>query len=268
MNVSLALGPSTVFALIALAAFLIFFFVAWSNSEQGRSPTLRALRPLTRLRGLIGQSAESGRRLHYSPGSGGLNDQPGAAETLSSLTTLGEISRGTARSGASLEISANDTLTYLAAGDVSEVAFTEAGRPDDFSRDDVHFVTQQDRLAYIAGVESSLATEATAGTVLLGRFDAEYLLAGETASRLAIPQIAGSSRVEAMPLMVLSAGEEETLLGEEIYAVPAYLDHRPALLASLRAQDALRLLVIVAIIVGVIAASTGLVSDIGNYFLR
>ena len=60
MNVSLALGPSTVFALIVLAAFLIFFFVAWSNSEQGRSPNLRALRPLTRLRGLIGQSAESG----------------------------------------------------------------------------------------------------------------------------------------------------------------------------------------------------------------
>ena len=268
MNITLALGPSTVFVLIVLVAFLIFFFIAWSNIEQGRGHSLRALKPLNRLRSLLGQSAESGRILHYSPGSGGLNDQTGAAETLSSLTTLGEVSRGAARAGASLEVSANDTLTYLAAGDVAQIEFDDAGRSEDFSRDNVHFITQQDRLAYIAGVESSLNSDAVAGTVMLGRFDAEYLLAGETASRLNIPQIAGSSRVEAMPLMIISAGADETLLGEEIYAAPAYLSRRPALLASLRAQDALRLLIIAVIILGVIAASTGLVSNIGDYFLR
>jgi hypothetical protein len=268
MNITLALGPSTVFVLIALVAFLTFFFIAWSNIEQGRGHTLRVLRPLNRLRSLIGQSAESGQGLYYSPGSGGLNDQAGAAETLSSLTTLGEVSQGAARAGATLTVSANDTLTYLAAGDVVQAEFARADRPDDFSRDNVHFITQQDRLAYIAGVESALNSEGTTGTVMLGRFDAEYLLAGDTASRLNIPQIAGSSRVEALPLMLLSAGADETLLGEDIYAAPAYLSRRPALLASLRAQDALRLLIIGVIILGVIAASTGLVSDIGNYFLR
>ena len=195
MNITLALGPSTVFALIVLIAFLIFFFIAWSNIEQGRSLTLRSLRPLNRLRSLLGQSAESGKGLYYSPGSGGLNDQPGAAETLSSLTTLGEVARGAARTGASLEVSANDTLTYLAAGDVAQDAFDAAERPADFNRDNVHFITQQDRLAYIAGVENALDTGANAGVVMLGRFDAEYLLAGETAHRLNIPQIAGSSRV-------------------------------------------------------------------------
>lgn len=269
MNISLALGPSTVFVLIVLVAFLIFFLVAWSNVEQGRGRTLRALTPLNRLRSLLGQSAESGRGLHFSPGSGGLNDQPGTAETLNGLALLDEIARGAARAGASLEVSANDTLTYLAAGDVAEAEFEAAGRPDDFDREDnVRFVTQQDRLAYIVGVESALGTGETGGAVLVGRFDAEYLLAGETASRLNIPQVVGSSRVEALPLMTVSAGFEETLVGEEIYAAPAYLSRRPALLASLRAQDALRLLVIAVIILGVIAASTGLVSDIGNYFLR
>lgn len=268
MNITLALGPSTVFALIVLIAFLIFFFIAWSNIEQGRSLTLRSLRPLNRLRSLLGQSAESGKGLYYSPGSGGLNDQPGAAETLSSLTTLGEVARGAARTGASLEVSANDTLTYLAAGDVAQDAFDAAERPADFNRDNVHFITQQDRLAYIAGVENALDTGANAGVVMLGRFDAEYLLAGETAHRLNIPQIAGSSRFEALPLMVISAGSEETLIGEEIYAAPAYLSRKPAQLASLRAQDALRMLIIAVIIVGVIAASTGLITDIGNYFLR
>jgi hypothetical protein len=71
-----------------------------------------------------------------------------------------------------------------------------------------------------------------------------------------------------MPLMLASAGPESTLLGEEIYAAPAYLSRRPALLASVRAQDALRMLIILAIILGVIAASTGLLPNIGDYFLR
>ncbi|MDB5081764.1 MAG: hypothetical protein JWP00_3688 [Chloroflexi bacterium] len=269
MNVSLALGPSTVFALIVLIAFLIFFFGAWSRIEQqGHRPVLRALRPLVRLKSLIGQSAETGKGLYYSPGSGGLNDQPGAAETLSSLTTLSAVSRGAARSGASLQVSANDTLSYLAAQDVVQAEYAGAGRLDDFDPHNVRFVTQQDRLAYIAGVESSLDEEAISGSVMLGRFDSEYLLAGERANQLDIPQVAGSSRVEAMPLMLASAGPESTLLGEEIYAAPAYLSRRPALLASVGAQDALRMLIILAIILGVIAASTGLLPNIGDYFLR
>lgn len=268
MNISLALGPSTVFIFIALAAFLIFFFVAWSNIERGRRPTLRVLPPLSRLKSLIGQGAESGQGLYYSPGSGGLNDQPGAVETLSSLTTLAEVSRGAARAGAALQVSANDTLTYLAAGDVMQVEYAEAGRLDDFSRDNVRFITQQDRLAYIAGVQDALDEEAVSGSIMLGRFDSEYLLAGDAARRLDIPQIAGSSRVEAMPLMLVNAGAEGTLLGEEIYAAPAYLNRRPARLASLPAQDALRLLIIAAIILGVIAATTGLLPNIGDYFLR
>ncbi len=269
MNISLALGPSTVLIFIVLAAFLIIFFVAWYNIEHGRHPVLRLLPPLNRLKNLIGQSAESGQSLYYSPGSGGLNDQPGAAETLSSLTTLAEVSRGAARAGAALQVSANDTLTYLAAGDVLQVEYAEAGRLDDFSRDNnVRFISQQDRLAYIAGVQSVLDEEAVSGSIMLGRFDSEYLLAGETASRLGISQIAGSSRVEAMPLMLVSAGTEGTLLGEELYAVPAYLNRRPARLASLRAQDALRLLLILAIILGAIAATTGLLPTIGDYFLR
>jgi hypothetical protein len=268
MNVSLALGPSTVLVLIVLAAFLIFYFVAWSNIEQGRQPILRVLQPLSRLKSLIGQSAETGRSLYYSPGSGGLNDQPGAAETLSSLTTLSAVSRGAARAGAPLQVSANDTLAYLAAEDVVRAEYALAGRQDDFSRDNVRFITQQDRLAYIAGVQSALGEEAISSSILLGHFDAEYLLAGDQANRLNIPQLAGSSRVEAMPLMLVSAGMEDTLLGEEIYAAPAYLTRRPALLASVRAQDAVRMLIILAIILGVVAASTGLLPNIGDYFLR
>ena len=59
MNISLALGPSTVFIFFVLCRFLIFFFVAWSNIERGRPP-FAVLRPLTRLKNPIGPERESG----------------------------------------------------------------------------------------------------------------------------------------------------------------------------------------------------------------
>ncbi len=265
---SLALGPSTVFVLIALAAFVIFFFAAWAVIERGRRPTLRPLRPLGRLQRLIGQSAETGQSVHFSPGSGGLNGQPGSAEALSGLTTFSSAARLAARSKGRVEISSNDTLTYLVSNDVLQAEYAQAGRLEDYHPNDARFVTQADRLGYIAGVSAILSEKPTAGNVMLGRFDSEYLLAGERSNRLNIPQVAGSSRIEAMPLMLASAGAENTLLGEEIFAVPAYMDRQPAHLASVVAQDRVRLVVVVVIILGTLAATLGLVPNIGDYFLR
>ena len=254
--------------LIALLIFVILFFSAWVPIERGRKIELRTLPGLNRLRRLIGESAENGQRVHYAPGSGGLDGQSGTAETFSSLTSLASVAQTAARSKVNLTVSTNETLTYLIANDVVESEYIEVGRREDFQLTDVQFVTQQDRMAYIAAVNSRLTETETGSSIVLGRFDSEYLLAGDIANRRNIPQVAGSSRIEAMPLMVASAGPDNSLLGEEIYAVPAYLDRQPARLASLVAQDRSRLIIVLVIIVGVIVSSLGIVPDLGNFFLR
>ncbi len=265
---SLALGPSTIYIIFALLIFLIFFIAAWAPIERGRQPFLRPMRALNNLRRLIGQSAESGQSVHYSAGTGGLNGQPGSAEALSGLTSLAAAAQVAARSKAHLTVSTNDTLTYLVADDVVQSEYVETGRRDDYQPTDLRFITQQDRLAYIAGVTAILGENQTSANVMLGRFDAEYLLAGDQANRRNLPQVVGSSRLEAMPLMIASAGPENTLIGEEMYAAPAYLDRQPVHLASLIAQDWARLTIIIIIILGVLAATFGLLPDIGISNLR
>jgi hypothetical protein len=270
MNITLALGTSTVFVLIALLIFLILFFLAWFPLERGRKLNLRPLKPLARLEEMIGRSAESGKSIHYSPGTGGFTSPTGATapETLAGLTALSSVARASARTTANVTVTSNDALTYLVAGDVTAAEYAAVGRPEDYSPTNVRFITQDDRIAYAAGVTGLLGESKFDGNVMLGQFESEYLLAGDQANRRDVPQIVGSSRVEALPFMVASAGSENTLLGEEVYAAPAYLDRQPAHLASLVTQDRVRLIVIAAIILGVVAGSAGLLNNIGDYFLR
>lgn len=263
---SLAFGASTVFMILALLLFLLLFFAAWIPIERGRQILLRPLRSLNRVRDMSEQAAETGTTLHFSPGVGGLNGQPGTAEALNGLTTLTAVSRMSARTRGNLVTTTNDSLTYVAAEDVERHEYIRAGRDTDFTPEKAQFITQQDPIAYMAGTNYVVSNKDVSGSVMLGRFGAEYLLAGDTLARRNLPQVAGSSQVEALPLMLGTAGMDNVLLGEEIYAAPAYLDREPARLASLQAQDRLRLIIIVLIIAGVIAASAGL--NIGDYFLR
>lgn len=272
MNVTLALGPSTPWVVVILAVFILLFFMAWAPIERGRRPNLRTLRPLNKLQEIIGKSAENGKAVHYSPGTGGFTNQAGAgaAETLSGLTTLSAISRAAARSTAEVMVTTNDSLTYLIANDVVQTEYAQTGRLEDYKPTGVRQLTQSDPLAYSAGVAGLLAEKNLAGNIMLGRLDSEYLLAGDQSNRRDVPQVVGSSRVEAMPLMLASAGADNTLLGEEVFVAPAYLERQPAQLASVAAQDRVRVLVLLLIVIGIIATtvSTDFASWIANNFLR
>lgn len=263
---TLAFGTSTVFMVIIGVIFVILFFAAWSQIERGRKPNLRLLSPVTKLRNIIEQSAETGSRVQYAPGSGGLTGQSGTAEALNGLTTQASLSRIAARTKGQLVIQTDDTLTYVAANDIHQSEYVQAGREDDYNRIDSHFVTQQDRVAFAAALTATDAESDVSGQILLGRFGDEVLLATDKAVSRKLPQIAGSTQVEALPLMLTTAGLKNTLIGEEIYATPAYVDRKASHLASLQVQDWVRVAIIAAIIVGTILATVGY--PIGNYLLH
>lgn len=267
MNISQGLGTATVLVVILIIVFLILFFATWAGIERGRQLNLRFLPPFKRVRTIVQDSVETGKRVHFSPGTGGLNGQKGTAEALSGVTTLGAVAQIAARSKSYITITTNDALVNLTAKDTTFAEYNQAGRIDDYNPSNVQLLTQHDNLAYIGGVSAFLANGNVGGSIMIGRFGAEYMLAGDVASKNNIAQVAGSTQLEAIPLMLLSAGHENTLIGEEVYAAPAYLGREPAQMASLQAQDIIRVLLIIAMIAGIIAATLGF--DIaGNLFLR
>jgi hypothetical protein len=256
-----------VLSVIVIVVFLLLFFVAWAGLERGRKLNLRFLPPIKKVRGAIAQSVETGKTVHYSPGTGGLNGRQGTAEALNGVTTFAAVSQIAARSKSYLYATGNDALVTLMANDTAQAEYSRAGRIEDYNPTNVQFVTQQDNLPYMAGVAAFLGEENPTANIMIGRFGSEYILAGDVASKKAVEQVVGSTQPEAIPLMLLSAGHQNTLIGEEVYAAPAYLAGEPAQTAALQAQDIIRVLLIIAMLAGIIAATLGF--DIaGNLFLR
>jgi hypothetical protein len=86
--------------------------------------------------------------------------------------------------------------------------------------------------------------------VMVGHFGDEYLLLGEAGAQRHIVQVAGSNALGVHPFM--KATSDQILVGEEMFAAGAYLTDLPEYAASLRLQDVLRLLIVIAVVVGVL----------------
>jgi hypothetical protein len=101
-------------------------------------------------------------------------------------------------------------------------------------------------MAYASGVTTLYGRQPLEASQMFGAFDQELLLAGEVGAQLHVPQLVGATSTSAQPIALLAA--DDMLVGEEIYAAEAYLGSLPSAQARLLTQDALRSVVILAII--------------------
>jgi hypothetical protein len=86
--------------------------------------------------------------------------------------------------------------------------------------------------------------------MLNGSFGYEAGLAADFGERAHNFVIAGSDDVQSQALLYAVA--QEPLIGEEVFATPAYLDAGAVHKASLRAQDAIRFIILALIVLGVV----------------
>ncbi|NWJ44928.1 MAG: hypothetical protein HXX08_03530 [Chloroflexi bacterium] len=260
------LSGGTLLSIVIILVFVILYFYIWAQLERKRTVNLRPLTGLNRLRLMVQRTVETGSKVHFSVGNGGLEGEAGTAETLSGISALSSVQQVAARSKGNVITTTNDSITYLMAAATSDAEYVQAGRLQDYKPDQTRFITQQQSAAFAAGLASIIAEPNISGSALIGRIGPEYLLVGDTANRRDIPQVVGTTSTQAMPLAIASAGFENTLLGEEVYAAPAYLSRKPAQLASLQVQDLFRILIIIGILGGVVAATLGF--NVGDLFLR
>jgi hypothetical protein len=113
--------------------------------------------------------------------------------------------------------------------------------------------------AYGAGTRGMMQRERLGVSVLVGHFGEEYLFLAEErpGGNLPIhqPELAATAQVETLPLVYLTA--KRPVLGEEIFALGAYLTRWPSHLAGVVLQDLGRIIVIVAIVVGIVLRAAG-----------
>jgi hypothetical protein len=81
-------------------------------------------------------------------------------------------------------------------------------------------------------------------------FDAESLILAETGNSIGAIQIAGTGSPAQIPFFVTAC--DYTLIGEEFFTASAYLSNKPELVGSIKGQDIVKLLVMIAMCLTVI----------------
>jgi hypothetical protein len=239
-----------------LLAFMIVFSVAYVRLRRGATvPHLRPLPGAQALPALAERALEEGRPVHLALGTGQLTHET-SAETLMGFVVLDEMAASAVRTGRMPVVTTADPATHLLAAD-SLAQGEPVGAWD--ARNQARFIAP-DPAAYGAATRGLMQREDLRLTTAIGYLGDEYLfLAAATpggGEAVAPPEVAATTRLESLPLLHLTA--RKPLLGEETFALGAYLARLPADIAGVLLQDVARVVLILAILVGVILRSIGL----------
>lgn len=233
---------------VLILTILTVLFVRMA--KKGSDLYVRPLSGIEAVDDAIGRATEMGRPILYVLGLGSAAD----IATIASFTILGRVAKRVAEYQTDLMVPTYDPIVMSVAQEVVKSAFLDAGHPDSYNEDIVHFVTQS-QFAYVAAVNGAMLRERPATNIYMGKFFAESLLLAETGAVAGSIQIAGTDEIAQIPFFIVAC--DYTLIGEELYAASAYLGREPILLGSLKAQDYAKAAVIILAFVGLLASSFG-----------
>jgi hypothetical protein len=218
--------------------------------RSGRLPHFRPLPGIDRLRALFSDVSESGRPLHVATGAGRFASTGVTAETVASLLIAQRVAEATTERGGHVAATSGEIEAHAALRGTLHGAYRQAGFGADYQPRTVQLVAQQTPVAYATGVAARYAAEPMAASVVAGNYAAEALLISEEGAARGIPQFAATTSLAALPVLALSA--DTTLVGEDLFAAEAYLNDGPAQKARLLTQDALRWVILVLLLGGMV----------------
>jgi hypothetical protein len=210
-----------------LCAAIILFI---ARARSGKKLYVRKIAGLQAVEEAIGRATEMGRPILFIPGIQDMDD----VQTIAGLTILARVARTVAEYESSLNVPVSRSLVMTTARESIKEAYVAAGRPDAYSDQMVHYVTDE-QFGYVAAVDGIMVREKPATCLYMGAFFAESLIMAETGSEIGAIQIAGTAQPAQLPFFVAAC--DYTLIGEELFAASAYLSGEPRQLGSLKGQD-------------------------------
>ncbi len=242
---------------LAMGAALLVYTV--QARRRGSDMYIRRIPGVDAIEEAVGRSTEMGRPVLYVTGTEDITN----IQTIASLLVLGHVAKVTAEYDTDIKVANCYPITMAVAEEIVRQGFTDAGRPDAHKPENVMFISSE-QFAFAAGINGIILRDRPATNIYLGRFFAESLILAETGYVTKAIQIAGTAEVTQLPFFIAAC--DYTIIGEELYAVGAYLSREPRLLAMLKATDLLKLGLIILITVGAIGA-TFFGTNVGAFLL-
>jgi hypothetical protein len=229
--------------LVAILVFGWVMFAAQRQAKRGVEIPIRRLAGLDALDEAIGRATEMGRPVLYVPGT----DEIKEIQTIYSMLILRFVAKKTAEYGTPLIVPTKNAVVMAFAEEAVRQGCADAGRPEAFVADNIRYLSDE-QFAYCAGINGIMYREKPAANIYMGMFYAEALILAETGFLHGAIQVAGTARIEQLPAFVAAC--DYTIMGEEYYAVTAYLTRDPGLVGTIRAGDVVKIAAITLFVIG------------------
>ncbi len=238
---------------VSIISIAIVMFTTFHKKSRDKYK-VRAIAGLRAVEDAIGRATEMARPVLYTPGWGGDIQRP---TTIASLNILSHVAEKTASYDCQLIFPTHDPVIMAVAQEVVLGAYSAAGYPDRYRADDITYVSSS-QFGYAAAVDGLISRTKPASIFLLGTFEAESLILAETGNSINAIQIAGTDSTIQLAFFIVAC--DYTLIGEELFAASGYLSGNPSILASVRAQDIMKVLIAAALVVSVVWATVQAIS--------
>jgi hypothetical protein len=229
--------------IVIISAALMLILPFFKRKGQTRI-TFRQIPALKGLQRAIGLAVEEGKRVHVTLGKSNLLT-PTSASSFAGLSTLELITQSSMMSDRPPLATSGDGALALLSQDTLQKTY-RAGNAIEQYNPNLGRLSGATPMSYVAGVLADIYDERISAHVFSGNFGAEIGLLNEAAEQEKAFVAAASDSLPAQS--VLYAVSKEPLIGEELFAIPAYLKGGKILQSSVITQDILRWGVIVLLI--------------------
>lgn len=235
-------------AFLSLLAFLISYYT--SQIESGVKEKIRPIPAMEAIDEAIGRCVELGKPALITYG---YFDDINPA-IMTGLEMVGYVSKVAAEKGCELIIAVGPTRTLNIAIENYRHGCIEAGRPEAFNIDNVHYLTHQ-QFTYLAGMYGLLNEYEPGAYIGIGWFWVDAIHIGTQVKRLGIFGIGGAEKYDAGAWFLLTM--DYSAFGAEIYAMGASMSKDTTAIGGIISTDLATCISGAILIVGSILAAAG-----------
>jgi hypothetical protein len=239
---------------LGLVVFTALLLALLTRLRRKSPPRLRPITGLARLYRAFGLSVEDGTRLLLGLGAQSFLSRHAAAG-LAGLALLREVSQKASVSDRPPVSASGDAALALLSQDSLHAGYRVIGAAE-------YYQPSTGRLAGLTPFSAAASTmsmvhdEDVSAVALVGHYGMEAALLSEAADRSNATILGASSDPAAQAALYATASD--ALIGEELYAAPAYFSGRPTYAAGLSVQDVLRWLIIIGLVIGAVLKILGI----------
>jgi len=238
------------FIIIVLVAIVYFM----EQAKKGSPAKIRRLPQVDVIDELVGRAVEMDSEVWFLSGRGPMTDALILPSILSTFGILAYVTEKCARLGAKIHHPTVIPDAYNIQFEIMREAFEKAGKPENFDPlETIIFIPYGAERPYV--IQESWRRK-PAAAVMCGFWRHAAILFSEALQRAGTVTLAGTDTIDNIAFMV--AANNYSMIGEEMYAMSAYLSGDPVMTSALVGQDIGKYVCIIMTVIGSLLGLAGI----------